>query len=143
MGVEERYPNQDLRVYSPKVEQGWVGALVVHKDQELDKDSYLSLLADRLQELLEKEGNPREAFDLLQNLLDDQGFLDNRVKWNREAAHQLIEENHSLQGLLVRLLPDSNPRLHRLKDRKSQLEFLSRPLEEWVNDLLPPDDHLS
>lgn len=133
------------QVYFPVEGTGpapWVGALLLKPNQgksRADQQHYLTLLGDRVQELLQREPNPSVA---LQDLQDQLGpLVDSRVQWCPEAGEQLFSQNPQLQNLVeyLNLAPRLGRGPHwvgvRPLQREGQLEVFNRSLSEWASAL--------
>lgn len=138
------------QVYFPVEATGpapWVGALLLKPNQGKgppDEQHYLVLLGDRVQELLQRQPNPSQAFQDLQDQLSP--LVDNRASFSPEAGVLLFSQNPQLQNLVEYL--NLSPRLGRGPQwvgvrplqREGQLEVFNRSLSEWASALTQPEN---
>ena len=67
------------------------------KGQQIDKEIYLHLLTDRVQELINKADNPNEAATEIYNQMESAGLAQNPPTNAEEAATNLILDNWNLR----------------------------------------------
>jgi hypothetical protein len=117
-----------------------VGAVRVPPGQELpDEPMYLEYLADRVQEMIEREEDPKAALAELVHNLESEGLLGVMPQIQRwsEVGHDLIVENPALHMRLGAMeVPGELPERITVNDPRALRYVEETCLEAWTTALL-------
>lgn len=122
-----------------------VGAVLIPVGQELpDRAMYLSYLADRVQEMIEREDDPEEAVGEMIQQLAGEGLMGEVPQRLKEAGHSLVLENPALRARLAEMgVPGQRlPKKIYGNNAKAAQLVEETSLWTWVNYILnrPSDD---
>ena len=128
-------PDQNPRAVNPmKDARQIVGVIKGQQGQKLDRLVYLSLLADRLQYLVNRSPNPRSALDDLYESLQKRNLLESRPSLKTagsDLANDPLLQNHLQLMNLPGKLPASLQNDHRAENLFQRVN-----LEQWITALL-------
>jgi hypothetical protein len=118
-----------------------VSAILVGHGQKFDRETYLVLLADRIEELVNKEEDPKAAEAELRRQLDQAGLLPD----NQLSLRELVTSNPELHARLSVL--GAFPKVGEVvKEENQEARQLVKEvsLEQWLDRLTRGlDEHLS
>lgn len=135
------YPNLSPSAWSPAQGQVVLSIPLYPKDQNLSRQIYLSRLADRVQWLLEAEGNPAEVFSqIVEPKADGRASLDGvNLKQPQSLGHQIVQAWEDLLRQSAGLNQVRFPvRVHNQPQAIQVIQETS--LEGWLENLLPPNE---
>lgn len=114
-----------------------VGAVCGVQGQSLDKEVYLSLLANRLTDLLKREPDPEEALEELVSRLSQADLAPDSEDLTPENAGTRILQNGDLNQLLDKLgAPGPLPEKLPANNSRAERIYKGMELENWINSLL-------
>src|SRR5262245_15068333 len=129
-------PDQIRRYVNPDPQARLiVGAIEAVQNQTMDREIYLSLLADRLDNLLKQEPDPQAALDRTVQLLKSENLLD-RTPTMEQAGDCLILNNALMwERLYLMDIPGKLPPRIVTNNPEAQKIISETTLENWLNAL--------
>lgn len=129
--LEPRLVNPNLRA------RPVLGAIEVAKGQKLDREIYLALLSDRLDQMLSRTPDPVQALANLYEMLDEAGLAPDQRPTLAEAGNALIYSNPAMVDHLDALnIPGHLPKRATQDDAAAKRLIKETSLETWASLLL-------
>ena len=120
--------------WSPDPDQMALGVIKLPRPQKMTGNLYWAYLADRVEEMLEREPDRRLAAERLEQELDRLGFLLAPMRSPETAPFDLIETNPSLSMLFG--LKGAIPEDQQAKNQPGARQvYEETSLEGWLEEL--------